>query len=477
MPFPISSLPHRCSPHLPRSPSRLLPLHFLLHFSSPSRGTSPPPNPGRRTKPRRIPSRNSTNATADHRGPFDPQTVLEALSCYANDWARALEFFHWVEEAHGFRHTLDTYNRAIDVLGKFFEFGRAWGLVRRMRSHPSHPPVQPAHSTFRVLFKRYAAAHLVQEAVDAFDRSAEFGLRDHTGFHHLVDALCEYKHVIEVEDLYLRKDPPPFPLDTKIYNMVLRGWYKMGWWKKCREFWEVMDEKGVRKDLHSYSIYMDILSKSGKPWRAVKLYKEMKRVNISLDVVAYNTVVQAIGLSNGVDDSIRLYREMLDLGCPPNVVTYNTIIKLLCRSGRVRDAYAFLDQMRKKDCEPNVLTYHCFFQYLDRPKEILELFEWMVGNGCRPRMDTYVMLMRKFGRWGFLRPVFIIWRAMEEHGCTPDGFAYNSLIDALIQKGMIELARKYDEEMLAKGLSAKPRKELQTNGSGKESDDSISDVF
>ena len=68
-------------------------------------------------------------------------------------------------------------------------------------------------------------------------------------------------------------------------------------------------------------------------------------------------------------------------------------------------------------------------------------------------MDTYVLLIRKFGRWGFLRPVFIVWEKMENHGLSPNEFAYNALIDALVEKGMIDMARKYDEEMLAKGLT------------------------
>lgn len=236
----------------------------------------------------------------------------------------------------------------------------------------------------------------------------------------------------------------------------------MGWWGKCREFWEEMDRKEVCKDLHSYSIYMDILCKSGKPWKAVKLYKEMKSKGMKLDVVAYNTVIGAIGLSEGVDFVLRVYREMRELGCKPNVVTCNTVIKLLCENGRIKEAYRMLDEMPQSDIAPNVFTYHCFFRCLEKPKEILCLFDQMIENGVSPRMDTYVMLMRKFGRWGFLRPVFLVWRKMEQLGCSPDEFAYNALIDALIQKGMVDMARKYDEEMLAKGLSAKPRVELDT---------------
>ena len=89
---------------------------------------------------------------------------------------------------------------------------------------------------------------------------------------------------------------------------------------------------------------MDIQCKSGKPWKAVKLYKEMKKKGIELDVVAYNTLVHATGRSEGIDFVIRLYHEMMEFGCAPNVVTCNTIINVLYKNGRVGEAYKVLDQ-------------------------------------------------------------------------------------------------------------------------------------
>lgn len=391
---------------------------------------------------------------------IDHGTVCQTLACYANDWRRALEFFNWVTAQSGFNHTTDTYNGMIDILGKFFEFDLIWGLIERMKADPAS---YPDHITFRIVFKRYASAHLVEEATNAYDRAEEFNLRNESSYSNLIDALCEYKHVMEAEELFLRKSEGlVFKDDVKIYNIILRGWFKMGLWRKCREFWEEMDCRGVCKSLYSYSIYMDIQCKSGKPWKAVKLFKEMKSRGIKLDVVAYNTVIRAIGLSEGVDFSIRVYREMKEMGCEPNVVTYNTIIKLLCENGRIRDAYGVFDQMREKGCAPSVMTYHCFFGYLEKPNQILRMFDKMINSGIRPRMDTYVMLMKKFSRWGFLRPVFLVWKKMEELGCSPDSSAYNALIDALVQKGMVDLAQKYEEEMLAKELSFKPRVDVGT---------------
>ncbi|KAL2242734.1 UNVERIFIED_CONTAM: Pentatricopeptide repeat-containing protein, mitochondrial [Sesamum indicum] len=398
-------------------------LHTLLFYhTSPRRNRLFAPKPTSESVQNRPKSDLFTSPTVTRFSfsDFELDTVLETLNCYANDWKIALEFFNWVEIHCGFQHTTQTFNRIVDILGKFFEFDTAWNLIERMRKSPSSVP---DHTTFRVLFKRYVSAHLVEEAIDAFCRLDEYNLRDETSFSNLIDALCEYKHVIEAEELCFKKNRDN-EYDGKLFgfNMV-----------KC-----------------------------GKPWKAVKLYKEMRKKGIQLDVVAYNTVIRAIGISEGVDMAVRLYKEMIELGCQPNVVTFNTILKLLCENGRYREAHKVLNLMTKKGCQPDIVTYHCFFVCLEKPCEILKLFDRMIGSGVRPRMDTYVMLMRKFGRWGFLRPVFLVWKKMAEHGLSPDEFAYNALIDALLQKGLVDMARKYDEEMLMKGLSAKPKAELQT---------------
>ncbi|KAG8043702.1 hypothetical protein GUJ93_ZPchr0458g22693 [Zizania palustris] len=377
-----------------------------------------------------------TPATAAATPPsrVDGAAVLETLSLYANDWRRALEFFHWSASPAGANlpPSPAAVARTVDILGKHFEFPLATSLLV---SH--YDPARADHSflrpALRSLFNRLAAANLVDDAVRAFYSTADsIGLQDELSFHALVDALCDHRRIDEAHHLCFGKDPPPFPPVTKTHNLLLRGWAKTRAWARLRHLWFDMDNRGVAKDLHSYSIYMDALAKSGKPWKA--------------------------------------FRQMVDAGCKPNASTFNTIVKLLCKEGRFKEGYAFVQQMHKAGIEPTVLTYHCFFQYLSRPQEVLGLFEKMIERGCLPRMDTYVMLIKRFGRWGFLRPVFIVWKAMEEQGLSPDAFAYNALIDVLLEKRMVDLAKKYDDEMLAKGLSPKPRKELGTKVPGAESD-------
>ncbi|KAI5010193.1 hypothetical protein ZWY2020_012330 [Hordeum vulgare] len=330
--------------------------------------------------------------------PLDAAAVQETLSLYTNDWRRALDFFHWSASPGGgnLRPTPSTLSRAVDILGKHFEFPQATSLLL---AH--HDPTDPAflRPALRALLNRLAAANLVDDAVRAFESTAaSVGLRDEASFHLLVDALCDHRRVDEAHHLCLggrAAAPPPFPPGTKTHNLLLRGWAKARAWARLRQHWLDMDARGVAKDLHSYSIYMDALAKSGKPWKAVKLFKEMKQKRLPVDIVAYNIAIHAVGLAEGVDFAVRMYRQMIEAGCRPNTATFNTIVKLLCKEGRFKEGYAFVQQMHKAGCEPNELTYHCFFQYLSRPQEVLALFEKMLQRGCRPRMDTYVMLIKR----------------------------------------------------------------------------------
>ncbi|KZV32618.1 pentatricopeptide repeat-containing protein mitochondrial [Dorcoceras hygrometricum] len=336
--------------------------NFLTKIPSPSN-----PITSSSEKPPKSNLFNSLTTSPINHSDYLPSTVHETLTCYENDWKLALEFFNWVEMNCSFQHTTQTFNKIIDIVGKVFEFDIAWMMIERMRKNKY---TFPDHVTFRIMFKRYVSAHLVKEAIHTFDKLVEYNLRDETSFSNLVDALCEYKHVIEAEELCFKNALDGnndwlvgFNVEsTKICNMILRGWFKMQWWRKCKEFWDAMDRMGVQKDFYSYSIYMDIQCKSGKPWKAVKLYKEMKKKRIQLDVVAYNTVIRAIGTSEGVDMAVSLYKEMIELGCEPNVVTFNTILKQLCENGRYKEAHKLLNLMTKKRCDPNTATYSpCFY--------------------------------------------------------------------------------------------------------------------
>ncbi|KAK1288853.1 Pentatricopeptide repeat-containing protein [Acorus calamus] len=154
--------------------------------------------------------------------------------------------------------------------------------------------------TNQILFNRYTSARLPSDTIHAYERAAsEFGLKGEPLFTSLVDTLCEHKHVIEAEELcFKRRD---FPVYIETHNMILRKYAKLGWWRKCREFWVDFEK--------------DIVIKSGKLCMAVKLLEEMIERGVHPDVVAYNTVIQTVGLmrlvKKGMSDMARRYDEKM----------------------------------------------------------------------------------------------------------------------------------------------------------------------
>ncbi|KAI4962866.1 hypothetical protein ZWY2020_024712 [Hordeum vulgare] len=241
-------------------------------------------------------------------------------------------------------------------------------------------------------------------------------------FHLLVDALCDHRRVDEAHHLCLggRAAAAALPPGTKTHNLLLRGWAKARAWARLRQHWLDMDARGVAMtSTATPSTWTP--SQSGEALKAVKLFKEMKQ-NASGRHRRVQHRDPCRRLAEGVDFAVRMYRQMIEAGCRPNTATFNTIVKLLCKEG---------EGLPAKD-----------------------------GHICHAHKEVW--------RWGFFT-VFFVWKTMEEQGLTPDAFAYNTLIDALLEKGMVDLARKYDEEM-SEGALPKPRKELGTQLPGAESD-------
>lgn len=81
-----------------------------------------------------------------------------------------------------------------------------------------------SEGTFEILLNRYAAAHKVEEAIDAFYKRKEFGLElDLVAFQKLMLWLCRYKHVEAAETLFNVKGKE-FGQDIKTWNIILNGW-------------------------------------------------------------------------------------------------------------------------------------------------------------------------------------------------------------------------------------------------------------
>ena len=140
--------------------------------------------------------------------------VLEVLARHKNDWKIAMFFFVWASQQPGYSNGTETYNALLNILGKAQHFKTMWQLVKEMYNQGNRPYVV-TDETFTILIRRYAAAHMVESAIETFDKREEFGLKlNAPAVQILICALCTYKHVQEAEAL-LNLWQNDFPMDMK----------------------------------------------------------------------------------------------------------------------------------------------------------------------------------------------------------------------------------------------------------------------
>ncbi|CAN0878213.1 Pentatricopeptide repeat-containing protein At1g22960, mitochondrial [Linum grandiflorum] len=329
---------------------------------------------------------------------------------------------------NGLRVSLYTYNPLISLYCKRGLFDEALDIRNEMKTRG----VSPTVSTYNALIHGFCKYGRISDAEKQFEDMGRNKLMpDIISYNSLIYGYCRLRRVDEAFHLFDELIRLGLRPTVVTYNTLIDGLCRSADLEGGRKLKSDMVVDGIRPDVFTYTIlvngscksgnmsmaeefldemqsarlYPGVKCKSGKP------YKETKKEGIPSDVFAYNTRMLAVGISEGVDSATRIYREMKEAGYP---------------------------------------------------EKILRLFEEMLRGGVKPTMTTFVMLLRKFERWGFLKPASIVWSKMVERGYSPDESAYNAWIDALVDKGLLDEAWKYHQEMQKKGLSSKPRKVFET---------------
>ncbi|XP_022717164.1 putative pentatricopeptide repeat-containing protein At3g15200 [Durio zibethinus] len=386
--------------------------------------------------------------------------ALDLVKRNQSDWKLAYVFFQWVSKNGGNSLGFDVYNEILDILGKMHRFEELTKVFDKMSEREG----LVNERTFRILLNRYAAAHKVEDAIGVFDRRKEFGLKDDlVAFQVLLMCLCRYKHVEFAETLYQLKRRE-FGYDIKTMNIVLNGWCVLGNVHEAKRFWKDIIESKCKPDLFTYGTFINALTKKGKLGTAMKLFRGMWEKGCNPDVVICNCVIDALCFKKRISEAFEVFREMRERGCVPNVATYNSLIKHLSKIGRMEKVYEILDGMEgKAECFANNVTFNYLLKSLKKPEEVPSVLEMMQRIGCNMSCDTYNLILRLYIKWDQEERVRHTWDEMDKSGLGPDRRSYTIMIHGLYDKGRIEDALSYFNEMTSKGMVPEPRTEILVN--------------
>ncbi|XP_021750590.1 pentatricopeptide repeat-containing protein At5g15010, mitochondrial-like [Chenopodium quinoa] len=398
------------------------------------------------------------------------ELVVEVLSRTRNDWEVAIMFFLWAGKQPGYVHSVREYHSIISILAKRRKFDTAWSLIDEMRKGGIVNP-----NTLLIMIRRYSAVHDVVNSINTFHAFKKFGFRiGMEEFQKLLSALTRYKNVQEAEQL-LFSNKNTYEFNTKSFNIILNGWCNIvGSPREANRFWSLMNELRVKLDVISFSSIISCYSKLNRLKEVLKLFAQMKEMGIEPDRKAYNSVLHALAKDGRAAEALNLLQTMEDKGIAPNAVTYNSLIKPLCRARRRDEAQNVFGEMLSRGLQPTIRTFHAFLRIQRTGEEAFMLLDKMKELGCQPNKDTYLLLIRKFCRWGQLDNVFILWDQMTDNGLNDDATSHIALIHGLFLNGKLEEAHKIYSEMKGKNLlpDAKTDELIQTWLSNKQMENS-----
>ncbi|XP_023760741.1 pentatricopeptide repeat-containing protein At5g27110 isoform X1 [Lactuca sativa] len=132
-----------------------------------------------------------------------------------------------------------------------------------------------------------------------------------------------------------------FESNEMVMGAVLDMYAKCGEVEIAQQVFSRLPER----DLVSWTTMITAYGAHGEAFKSLKLFQDMKKLNIKPDRVVFLAVISACSHGGLIDKGCYYFNQMVnDYGIQPKVADYSCVIDLLCRGGRVHDAYAILQK-------------------------------------------------------------------------------------------------------------------------------------
>ncbi|KAG0485535.1 hypothetical protein HPP92_009614 [Vanilla planifolia] len=408
--------------------------------------------------------------------------VDRVLLRFSNDWIPALGFFRWAGAQVSYKHSAESYDMMIDILGKAKHFDAMWGLVGEMNRLGGLTSL----STISKIIRRLAGAAKWKDAIKAFHDMEYFGVAKSTvAMNILLDSLCKERSVMRARDAFLdlRRDIPP---DASSFNILVHGWCKA---RKFEEAWQTLEEmkesgfkpcvitytslieaycleknfqkadailfemhaEGCPPNIITYTIMMHSFGKAKETQKAFLILERMKRDGCFPDASFYSSLIYILGRAGRLKDACNVYEEMSITGISPHVTTFNTLISAACSHSQEEYAFKLLLRMDESSCKPDIKTYTPLLKLSCRRKwtrVLLYLLGHMFKRDISLDFGTYILLVHKLCRNGKLKHACIFYEEMIFKGFVPRVYTSDMLMEALGRKNMDAVKSRIQKLML-----------------------------
>ncbi|URE10538.1 PPR repeat [Musa troglodytarum] len=191
--------------------------------------------------------------------------------------------------------------------------------------------------------------------------------------------------------------------------------------------------------------------RSSNPNKAVLLFARMRQAGVLTDHYTYPFVLKACALLAGLEEGAAIHGDVLKKGLGEDPFVMNGLISLYCKGGEIAAARELFDVMPERNVISWSILIDGYVKHGD-PKEALELFQSMLGQGVRPDVISAVGAISACSQLGALDQGRWIHSYVKKHNILLDVVVETALIDMYMKCGSLDLARLLFDEMPRKSV-------------------------
>ncbi|KAF8029351.1 hypothetical protein BT93_E1905 [Corymbia citriodora subsp. variegata] len=323
----------------------------------------------------------------------------------------------------GFRHDHPSYSALIYKLAR----SRSFEAVEQILSRIEENDVRCRESLFIALIQHYGKVHLVDKAVQLFQKMTSFNCpRSLQSFNTILNVLVENDKLLDA------------------------GWLEKGEWETAYQLFDEMLEKKVQPTVVTYNSLMGFLCMKGDIERAMGLLEDMTHKGKYPNASKYALLMEGLCLLGNYEEAKKLMFDMEYRGCKPATINFGVLMSDLGKRGETDKAKELLKEMKRRKCKPDVVSYNILVNYLCKEGKLAEAYKLLVEmqiEGQKPNAAMYRMMLDSFCKVEDFGGGLKVINAMLASKHFPMADTYCRLVEGLLRDGNIDDACFVGEEM------------------------------
>ncbi|KAK7386315.1 hypothetical protein VNO78_26467 [Psophocarpus tetragonolobus] len=213
-------------------------------------------------------------------------------------------------EAVGVQPNLVVYNTLLEAMGKAGKPGFARGLFEEMIDSG----IAPNEKTLTAVIKIYGKARWSRDALELWQRMKENG----------------------------------WPMDFILYNTLLNMCADVGLVEEAETLFRDMKQSAhCKPDSWSYTAMLNIYGSQGDVDNAMKLFEEMCKSGVELNVMGFTCLIQCLGRAMEFDGLVRVFDISVERGIKPDDRFCGCLLSVVALSQGSKDEEKVLDCLQR----------------------------------------------------------------------------------------------------------------------------------